>query len=205
MNTTRSCTFLKLQDLTLPIVSQGKPKLSHPSGNHAPNPLLPTHLQSHPSANACWKDPSGILTSGVLFDVLTPQPPHLLPPLSECPAFLSMLPPSRAASQHPSWPAVTFAPDSLRWKEAPKGEDSPLALQERGWGPGLLAVPPGTPHSVSLICDCVNTLYFPSFPPGQHVECEQAVCKMVVGSVGAHRRAPRCPLWSPDIVTLRSG
>lgn len=88
--------------------------------------------------------------------------------------------PSWAASLGPCWPAVTCAPVSLRQWEAPKGIDSllPSLLLHKG---------PGTPRPTPLSApcrDCVNTLYFSSFPPGRHVECEQAVCKMVVGSAG---------------------
>lgn len=91
---------------------------------------------------------------------------------------------------------MTSTPDTLRLREAPKGKDSllssPLLHRMRGWGPMLLdpPPPPGLPLSVSLVHDCVNTLYFPSFPPGRHVECEQAVCKMMVGSVGGTWESP---------------
>lgn len=93
---------------------------------------------------------------------------------------LPLCTPSWAASLGPCWPAVTCASGSLRQWEAPKGIDSllPSPLLHKG---------PGTPRPAPLSApcrDCVNTLYFPSFPPGRHVECEQAVCKMVVGSAG---------------------
>lgn len=58
----------------------------------------------------------------------------------------------------------------------------------------------------ALVSDCVNTLYFPSFPPGRHVECEQAVCKMVVGSVGGTWKSPSDAHPGPRaLLTLRSG
>ena len=85
---------------------------------------------------------------------------------------------------------------SLRWWEAPKDKDSllasPLLHWTRGRGPMAVVIPlpQGLPRSASLVRDCVNTLYFPSFPPGRHVECEEAVCKMVVGSVGGTWESP---------------
>ena len=108
---------------------------------------------------------------------------------------LPLCTPSWAASLGPCWLAVTCAPGSLRQWEAPKGIDSllPSPLLHKG---------PGTPRPAPLCApcrDCVNTLYFPSFPPGRHVECEQAVCKMVVGMCG---EPLGCPPWSPGFVTL---
>lgn len=85
---------------------------------------------------------------------------------------------------------MTSTSGSLRWWEAPKGKDSLLPSPLLHWTGGRGPIPQGLSHSASLVRDCVNTLYFPSFPPGRHVECEQAVCKMVVGSVGGTWESP---------------
>lgn len=44
----------------------------------------------------------------------------------------------------------------------------------------------------------VNTFYFLS-PPGRHVECEQAVCKMGVGSVRGTWKSPTMPTLVPRL------
>lgn len=99
-------------------------------------------------------------------------------------------------------PAGPPTPDSLRLWDSLRS--STLPLRTRGWGLRAACKPPQA--RCTLVCDRVNTLYFPSFPPGRRVECEQAVCKMVVGSVGGTWGSPVGAHPGPQAsVTLRSG